>query len=195
MQAVSCESIEAYVSLELTDFSVVPAAITRIVYLAKVSDAGDMTLEAWPAALCALIVESLSIIVACIPYLKPFLDSLESGMMNNDKLRREGMTDLYGRSKTQATSSYDPKVLSENNTSTGTGQYIELGSIPDENTAVFSGPDIPSRCITVTPEINVPSSLTGQEWDSASQTSQTKFIKKTTTLTLTSTPRAIDGMV
>ncbi len=195
LHAVFCKLLKSKVISKLTYFSVVPAAITRITYLPKASKSGDLTLDAWPTALCALIVESLSIIVACIPYLKPFLDSLESGMMNNDKLRREGMSDLYGRSRTKATCSPDANGRSRENISAGTGQYIELGSIPDVNRGVTSSPDTASRCVIDAPKIHGPSSLTDREWDAESQQSQSKFIRKTTSLTLTNTPRALDGML
>jgi hypothetical protein len=36
------------------------------------------------------LVENLSIATACVPYLKPFLESLESGMIRSDDLRRRG---------------------------------------------------------------------------------------------------------
>ena len=123
---------------ELTFSRVVIAAAIRIAYLAKEPNSGnDLTLKAWPATLCALIVESLSVIAACIPYLKPFLDSLESGMMNNDQLRREGMSDLYSRGKSRITGSYPhqpKKASSDVCASSKTLEYVRLGSSSHTNT-------------------------------------------------------------
>ena len=42
------------------------------------------------------LVQSFSIIFACIPYLKPFFASLESGLIRSDDTRRrEGRTSLF----------------------------------------------------------------------------------------------------
>lgn len=175
---------------------VVPTAVIRIVYLTKVSNTGDFTLRAWPAALCALIEESLSVIAACIPYLKPFLDSLESGMMNNDQLRREGLTELYGHTKSRATRSQEAKEVSPKNHRAKSEDYLELGSVSNDNDkddGVYSGPGVPSRSVDVSTESHVLGTDLNHEWDSKSQTSQTKFIRKSTNLTLTNTLQAPAG--
>ena len=133
---------------KLTYSRVVIAAAIRIAYLAKEPKSGnDLTLKAWPATLCALIVENLSVITACIPYLKPFLDSLESGMMNNDQLRREGLSNLYrrGKSKITGSSSHQPKKAScDLSGSSKTTEYLHLGSFShtktEEDSGVFCGP-------------------------------------------------------
>ena len=44
----------------------------------------------WLTTIAIMLVENLSIITACVPYLKPFLESLESGLIRNDDLRRCG---------------------------------------------------------------------------------------------------------
>ena len=146
---------------ELTYSRVVIAAAIRIAYLAKESNSGnDMTLKAWPATLCALIVESLSVIAACIPYLKPFLDSLESGMMNNDQLRREGISDLYSRGKSKSTgsSSHQQKKASYDvSGSSKTTEYLHLGSFSHTNTGedsgVFCGPRSLSQSVRTNREV------------------------------------------
>ena len=73
----------------MTGFArVIAAAIAQIAYLNRSSTALDPTFESWPAVLCAQIVQNLGIITACIPYLKPFLESLESGLIRSDDLRQ-----------------------------------------------------------------------------------------------------------
>lgn len=45
------------------------------------------------------IIQSLGIVTACTPYLRPFLESLNSGMIRNDDIRRRGgssTVDQYG---------------------------------------------------------------------------------------------------
>lgn len=154
-QAASCESTLLAVSSELTYSRVVSAATVRIIYLIEDSTLGDLTSEAWPATLCALIVESLSVIAACIPYLKPFLDSLESGMMNNDQLRREGMSDLYGRGRSKGTGSHQPKKASYDVLGLNKTEYLRCGSFSHnihEDSGVFCGSSLPMRSVATARE-------------------------------------------
>ncbi|KAF7908454.1 uncharacterized protein EAF01_004209 [Botrytis porri] len=48
----------------------------------------DPTFDPWRTTICNQIVQSLSTITACVPYSKTFLDSLESGLLRLDNLRR-----------------------------------------------------------------------------------------------------------
>jgi hypothetical protein len=59
-------------------------------------DSSDPTFTMWQAVVATQIVQCLSIVTACVPYLKPFLDSLESGQMRADDLRRRGKTGVSG---------------------------------------------------------------------------------------------------
>ncbi|KAI4267971.1 MAG: hypothetical protein L6R38_008012 [Xanthoria sp. 2 TBL-2021] len=74
---------------------VLGAIIGQLVYQNRAAGTNDRTFEMWPVVLTAQTVQSLSIITACIPCLKPFLESLESGMLRTD-LRRRGMNGAYG---------------------------------------------------------------------------------------------------
>ena len=56
----------------------------------------DLTYSLWPAILCDQLVQNIGIITACMPYIKPFIESLESGMIRTDDLRRRGLTTPYG---------------------------------------------------------------------------------------------------
>lgn len=53
------------------------------------------TFDHWPTWICTQLVQALAIITTCIPYLKPFMDSLESGGYRADDQRRRG-TGVYG---------------------------------------------------------------------------------------------------
>jgi hypothetical protein len=44
--------------------------------------------------ICTQLVQALAIITACVPYLKPFMDSLESGGFRADDQKRKAH--LYG---------------------------------------------------------------------------------------------------
>ncbi|KAL9000337.1 MAG: hypothetical protein Q9169_001054 [Polycauliona sp. 2 TL-2023] len=77
-------------------WSVLAAIVVQMVYQDRAKGSSDRTFMMWPVVLCAQAVQSLSIITACIPCLKPFLESLESGMIRVDDLRRRGMNGTYG---------------------------------------------------------------------------------------------------
>lgn len=171
-------------------------AVIRIVYLKKASDRLDFTFEGWPAALCALIEASISIIAACVPYLKPFLESLESGMMNKDKFRREGLTELYAHADSRATVPREAKEVSQGNARARLEEYLELDSVTNEDdrdNAVYSGHGVPSRSIDAGPGSHDLIMEPTCGWESESQTSRTKIIEKMSTLTLTTAPRTLDG--
>lgn len=48
----------------------------------------DVTFPVWKSAVANQVVQCLAITTICIPYLKPFLDSLESGQMRVDGTRQ-----------------------------------------------------------------------------------------------------------
>ena len=64
--------------------SVIPLTILRLVYISQSSTSTDPTFDALNTALVSTININFSIILACIPFLKPFLDSLQIGMFNSD---------------------------------------------------------------------------------------------------------------
>lgn len=76
-------------------------------------------------------------------------------MMNNDQLRREGMSDLYGRGDSKGTGSHQLKkasyvVLESNKT-----EYLRHGSFShntDEGSGVFCGSSLPSRSVATARE-------------------------------------------
>lgn len=69
--------------MEVTDkFSAIAAAICRLVYLTRAD--GEITMDSfafWAYILNTEIEQGLSIITACVPFLKPFFESLETGML------------------------------------------------------------------------------------------------------------------
>lgn len=132
----------------------------------------------WQAVVAAQVVQCLSIVTACVPYLKPFLDSLESGQMRADDLRRRGKTGVsgYGGSggsgsnqRSGGTAGAKPAIVDL--TASASSQQSELHkleNIPEDKrcviTATATGPKEPAS-----------------SWDEQSQTSQTVLIKQTRT--------------
>lgn len=127
----------------------------------------------WQAVVVAEIVQCLSIVTACVPYLKPFLDSLESGQLRADDLRRRGKTGVSGyggsgsnpSSGNNAASKSTPvdATASANSQQSNLHELVELPK-PKRNSA------------TVT---SVNEGTTN--WDGQSHSSQTVLIQQTRT--------------
>ena len=64
-----------------------------MVYTVRVADEGDLTFDLWPPTICMQVVQCVSLTTACIPYLQPFLLSLESGFLWGDDYRRKSTKD------------------------------------------------------------------------------------------------------
>ncbi|KAM3148917.1 hypothetical protein ABEW05_010842 [Botrytis cinerea] len=67
---------------------VIAATGLQIHYLNKPSK--DLAFDPWPEAIITQIVLCLSILTACLPYMKLFLNSLESGMIRVNDLQHRG---------------------------------------------------------------------------------------------------------
>lgn len=63
---------------------VIPLSILRIYYLTSALDASDPTFEFYRPVLTTSIQTNLGIIVACLPFFRPFIESLESGLLTSD---------------------------------------------------------------------------------------------------------------
>lgn len=50
-----------------------------------------MIFDIWPATICTQIIQCLSILTSCMVYLKPFLDSLETGFIQVGDMRRQNV--------------------------------------------------------------------------------------------------------
>ncbi|KAL8868788.1 MAG: hypothetical protein Q9174_004752, partial [Haloplaca sp. 1 TL-2023] len=53
-------------------------------------DGDDVGFETWHKHICTPIVQGLGIITACLPYFRPFFDSVESAMIRSQEMRHGG---------------------------------------------------------------------------------------------------------
>jgi hypothetical protein len=75
-------------------YSNIAAIAWQMVALNRATGSSDLTYALWSVATAMVLTQCLSIVTACIPYLKPFYQSLESGMIRSDDMRRRG--DIFG---------------------------------------------------------------------------------------------------
>lgn len=57
-----------------------------MIHIQRTVSSTDPLFDSWSSSLITQVIECMSVMATCIPYLKPFLDSLESGQMNPDVL-------------------------------------------------------------------------------------------------------------
>ena len=113
----------------LIKYSVIGATIAQILYIRKSYRIDDLAFNLWPSAICAQLVQCLSIITACVPCLAPFLDSFESGIFRSDDLRRRGLTGSYSIKGRKTVLKSRPK-LSSNDNDADIATMTDLSSIP-----------------------------------------------------------------
>lgn len=132
----------------------------------------DATFLYWPFVLSMALAQSLGITTACVPYLKPLMDSVESGMIRNDDIRRRGK-DL------QSSSGYDQNQPGSSATSSQPKSPLaaghELQNLRNEDTRA-------------TVSITVGGTESGRDWESASHSSQAQLIKQVKTWGITNSP-------
>ena len=85
------------------------ACVWRLVFWNRIPDP-DPTLDTWPVIICTQIIRISS---ACFLYLKPFLDSVESGFVRSDNLRHRGSDYNSGSASARKHSSFDGVGLSK----------------------------------------------------------------------------------
>ncbi|KAF4626959.1 hypothetical protein G7Y89_g11197 [Cudoniella acicularis] len=69
---------------------VVGALIAQAFYYSKASKSSDFIFHAWKPTIAGEVVLCLAYVAPCVPYLRPFLESLDSGMLRNEPIRRMG---------------------------------------------------------------------------------------------------------
>ncbi|KAF2475868.1 uncharacterized protein BDR25DRAFT_212428 [Lindgomyces ingoldianus] len=151
------------------------------------------TLALWKWTLMTQIVQCITILTSCVPYLRPLLESIPSGMYGADELRRR-RTSTSTRDNTHSKSDESYKL---SNTSTWTGgnksrrsdnescrikrcvPILSLDSTAQSNSA--SGiPGGPSRLHgQIGVAITAPRAPDHTKWETESTGSQAKIIKTT----------------
>ncbi|KAI4231320.1 MAG: hypothetical protein L6R40_007765 [Gallowayella cf. fulva] len=180
-----------------TRLAVIVAIIAQLAYFNSATTSTDVSYHLWPEIVCTQVVQSLSIMTACVPYLKPFFDSLESGMIRSDDLRwRRGPDSLY----TPSRSIQSPTVAPTRTARSATGRRSEIIVLDAKSKAVpappvrevqepgdaafrLQRPPKVARTSTKSVSSDVPevrkATSPGQDGDCDSQTSRSEILRKT----------------
>ncbi|EFY91775.1 hypothetical protein MAC_02060 [Metarhizium acridum CQMa 102] len=152
---------------------VTPALVFQIIYSGKSLATTDPSFDMWEWSVIMAVVQCLNILTICIPNLKPFLDSLQSGQIRVDDLRRQGKSSSNGYGSHQGSGNKSGQSRRSNGgQDTVTSQkskLFELVEIPKQRKAK----DAPKRALK--------SQDGSAAWDGQSHTSQTILIQQTKT--------------
>jgi hypothetical protein len=85
----------------LTSHSDIIATAIQTAYLYGFSSSNP-TLDLWKWTLLTQIIACVTILTSCIPYLRPLLESLPSGLYGSDELRRRGTPSELGYSRSKS---------------------------------------------------------------------------------------------
>lgn len=163
----------------IVPLSVVLAVALQIYYSKDALSSSDPTFDLWKSTLVMQVVQSLSILTACIPILKPFLDSLESGQLRADDLRRK---QKMGGSNSDRAAYYGYRSGSAHN-SRARRSSRPLDSV-DAITSAISNRSRVYELIDVSKSKGTAATAAhdqGASWDGQSRTSQRGLIQQTIT--------------
>ncbi|KAF7949332.1 uncharacterized protein EAE97_002841 [Botrytis byssoidea] len=76
--------------------TVVVASVIQVAYTRRLLINDLFLNNIWQTTVCQMVVQSTGIMAACIPFLKPFLMSLESGFLRADDVNRRTTAGMYG---------------------------------------------------------------------------------------------------
>jgi hypothetical protein len=143
-----------------------------MIILSMTKTTTDTPFDQWLVQIAMALAQTLAIVTACVPYLKPFMDGLESGMIRSDDLLRrteapgKGGAYPYGRDRKSPLNSAVSKRLSK----------MSNPSRPVRPRPHEMGPIKNATMNTVSVEANPRHE---HDWDVGSDSSQTKIIKQT----------------
>lgn len=142
------------------------AIVCELVFRNRIAGSEDYTFASWPVVICSQFVQALSIMTACVPYLKPFFASLESGMIRSDDSRRldTRSTSNLGYSKSSGQKKSFSSMLLRSNESKKGGTGIVSSSHEDA---------------TINFELKDSNGQSSGAWETGSQTSQARMVYPT----------------
>lgn len=157
--------------------SIIPAAVCHIVYVNKAAQAYKSTsdtFEFWPPVIIRQVVQCLSIATACIPYLKPFLDNLESGQM------RAGDALLYIKSGSGNSGNKSSRTRERKKTGADshTAQSAQKSNPGSSATRPFELSDIANNHKGAKMTTTIMHDDAQPSWDGQSQSSQTVLVQQ-----------------
>jgi hypothetical protein len=96
-----CTHLSSLCQSQLTHDRDIVATGVQLAYLSGFSSPNP-TRDLWKWTLVTQIIECITILTSCVPYLRPLLESLPSGLYGSDELRRRGTPSELGFSRSKS---------------------------------------------------------------------------------------------
>ncbi|EWZ97206.1 hypothetical protein FOWG_04400 [Fusarium oxysporum f. sp. lycopersici MN25] len=150
---------------------ITPAIICHIYYFRKATDLNKPLFDMWAPTVIVQVIQCMSIMVTCVPFLKPFMDSLESGQMNAGDGLQTRTRGSDSRSRTDETA---PRTLRGITTLASNASYRRQNyeMVDADNWGAKKDKGTTASATAVTTEQSRP-------WDGQSHTSQSVLVHQT----------------
>ncbi|KAG9250108.1 uncharacterized protein F5Z01DRAFT_695663 [Emericellopsis atlantica] len=163
---------------------VIPPIVCHMYYYKQAVESSNPVFAMWPPTVIVQVIQCMMLLVTCIPFLKPFMDSLESGQMAAGDLRgtrskgtnsRSGSG--YPRSGPLSRSRYNNTAASQGATPAMPSNASQAYEMVDLDKPQGKSGDTPLVTTVTTAETH--SRETNGSWDGQSHTSQTVLVETT----------------
>lgn len=132
----------------------------------------------WQLAIAMQVQQCLNILTICIPNLKPFLDSLESGQLRGDDMRRQGKSSSGGNGSYQYR--YRGGGVHSGAVRSGAQNSANvLATATSQKSKLFEMVDMPKSRAGTSSSASPGVRDKNVAWDGQSHTSQTILIQQT----------------
>ncbi|EXK77167.1 hypothetical protein FOQG_18121 [Fusarium oxysporum f. sp. raphani 54005] len=162
---------------------IVPPIICHMYYYKRAVDSKNPLFDMWQPTVLIQIIQCLSVMATCIPYLKPFLDSLESGQMIAGDLRGTSSKGSNSRSRSGYATGQTHTTRTRGNTTRGILTITSMATNVSHRRQNYEMMDMDKSgdrgnkaSVTAASERTEPS---GGSWDGQSRTSQTVLVEQT----------------
>ncbi|CAH0051614.1 unnamed protein product [Clonostachys solani] len=170
-------------------YSIIPPIVSHMYYFKRIADSPNPLFDVWQPTVIVQVIQCLSIMATCIPYLKPFMDSLNSGQMAAGDYRGTRSKGSNSRSQSgYASARMSRPPRSSRGTGAGITSFATRAShrlqkyeMMDMSVNRDRADGVEENITTVTAgkKEDVSNSPNNKSWDGQSHTSQTVLVQST----------------
>ncbi|KAH7110960.1 hypothetical protein EDB81DRAFT_369402 [Dactylonectria macrodidyma] len=160
---------------------IIPPAMCHMYYYKRAADSNNPMFSMWRSTVIIQVIQCMSVMTTCIPYLKPFMDSLDSGQMKASELPGIGGSNSRSRSGGYGTGQASRL---RGNAAVGISTVTTIANNASHRRQKYEMIDMDkSRDRGSKKKATSPTTTTaceaGRSWDGQSHTSQTVLVEQT----------------
>ncbi|KAH7124729.1 hypothetical protein EDB81DRAFT_664332 [Dactylonectria macrodidyma] len=160
---------------------IIPPVICHMYYYKRATDSNNPMFSMWTPTVIIQVIQCLSVMTTCIPYLKPFMDSFDTGQMKASELPGTRGSNTRSRSGGHTT---DQASRLRGNAAVGLSSVTTIATNASHRRQKYEMIDMDkSKDWGNKKKITSPTTTTaceaGRSWDGQSHTSQTVLVEQT----------------